>query len=282
MKYNRRVRENADTSVRQAQLVMLEMLKVVDGICQKHKLQYWLDAGTLLGAVRHGGFIPWDDDLDICMPRKDYEFFLEIAQKKLPVGMFFQTQNTDRALQWKWVKLRDNFSTLVQRTETGKRIKYHQGIFIDIFPYDLVSKDFRKSKLFLNRRFEYSHNKFIKAFGWYINLLSILPVKLIGFERLKRLLLKRYTSKNPLYVSTGIDITVGYHTFDFNTVFPLTTINFEGISFMVPGDCHTYLTIMFGDYMQLPPVEKRKTHAHKILPFHACIHPEAQSYSLQG
>ena len=277
--YNIKVRENAETPVRQAQLVMLEMLKVFDGICQRHKLQYWLDAGTLLGAVRHRGFIPWDDDLDVCMPRQDYEQFLEIAQKELPMGMFFQTRKTDKKLRWKWIKLRDNFSTLVQRTENGKRIKYHQGIFIDIFPYDLVNKDFLKSKLFLNRRFEFSRNRLIRAAGWLLNAMSILPVKLIGFERLKRVLLRRYTSQNPLYVSTGIDITVGYHTFDYCTVFPFQPIEFEGYTFQAPNDSSKYLTKMFGDYMQLPPMEKRKTHAHMILPFQACVHPRSLLYS---
>ena len=82
-------RLKGDTVLRQAQLVMLRILRVFDAICTKHSLTYWLDAGTLLGAARHGGFIPWDDDIDVMMPLSDYEKFCTLAEKELPFDMFF-------------------------------------------------------------------------------------------------------------------------------------------------------------------------------------------------
>ena len=88
-------RADADTPLRQAQLVMLRMLKIIDYICRKHNLSYWVCSGTLLGAVRHKGFIPWDDDLDICMIREDYEKFTQIAPLEFPKDIMLQTRESD-------------------------------------------------------------------------------------------------------------------------------------------------------------------------------------------
>lgn len=120
---------------RPAQLIMLDILKQVRTICEKHNIKYWIDAGTLLGCVREGGFIPWDDDLDIAMLREDYDKFKEIAQKELPEGYFFQTKETDQDYIHNFAKIRKEGTLLI---ETGEKYpeKYHQGIFIDIFPFD--------------------------------------------------------------------------------------------------------------------------------------------------
>ena len=88
-------RQEGETVLRQAQLVMLRMLKIIDYICRKHDISYWMCSGTLLGAVRHKGFIPWDDDLDICMIREDYERFVKIAVNEFPEDMMLQTRETD-------------------------------------------------------------------------------------------------------------------------------------------------------------------------------------------
>ena len=85
-----------DLSLRDAQMLMVEILEDVHNLCEKHGLKYFLDGGTLIGAVRHKGFIPWDDDIDIGMPREDYEKFIEIAKKELPDNLFLQTFETDK------------------------------------------------------------------------------------------------------------------------------------------------------------------------------------------
>ena len=87
-------RKSGETILRQAQLVMTRMFKIIDYICREHHLRYWMCSGTLLGAVRHQGFIPWDDDLDICMIREDYDRFIQIAQQELPSDLFLQTRET--------------------------------------------------------------------------------------------------------------------------------------------------------------------------------------------
>ena len=110
---------------------MLRILKVFDAICCKYNLTYWMDAGTLLGAARYGGFIPWDDDVDVIMPIEDYEKFHSIAEKELPYDMFYQTNQTDPEHNISWAKIRDRFSYM---DDPGGPYPYCQGIPIDIFP----------------------------------------------------------------------------------------------------------------------------------------------------
>ena len=126
---------NEDKTVAAAQKVMLEILVEIHRICVENNITYWLEAGTLLGAIRHKGFIPGDDDCDISMPRKDYERFLQIAQEKLPETMFLQTKETDKEYPLPWAKIRKNGTLLIETGETGEE-KYHHGIFVDIIPYD--------------------------------------------------------------------------------------------------------------------------------------------------
>jgi len=121
-------------TLREAQLIMLDMLVEFDKICQKYNLKYWLDSGTLLGAVRHQGFIPWDDDIDLSMPIEDYNKFIEIAENELSSDIFFQTTQTDNKFPFDYIKLRSNRAKIVEFHEKDRDIEYHQGVFVDIFP----------------------------------------------------------------------------------------------------------------------------------------------------
>ena len=108
------VRENFEPGMRQCQMVMLRMLKIVDHLCAKHNISYFLNGGTLLGAIRHKGFIPWDDDLDIGMTRANYEKFVKLAVPELPYDIFFQSDETDKhfpACHIIEAKLRDKYSS---------------------------------------------------------------------------------------------------------------------------------------------------------------------------
>jgi len=118
--------EEVKDQVRQKQL---EILDVVATICDTHGLTYWLDGGTLLGAIRHKGFIPWDDDIDIGMFREDYEKLLEILPSELPPSMVVQTRRSDGSYKLAYAKVRDRFSRIEDRYR-------YNGIFIDIFPFD--------------------------------------------------------------------------------------------------------------------------------------------------
>lgn len=118
--------------------VELQMLIVVQKICRRYNLKYYAIAGTLLGAIRHKGFIPWDDDLDIAMPRKDYQKFLEYAKKELPSNCILQTPWTDEDYFQGHAKIRMKDTTAIRQIQWKDQFKFNQGIFIDIFPLDNI------------------------------------------------------------------------------------------------------------------------------------------------
>lgn len=233
--------------VREAQKVMLRLLKEFDRICKRHKLCYWVDHGTLLGAVRHEGFIPWDDDLDVTMPREDYEKFLKLAESELPQTIFLQTKKSDPYTHVHHAKLRDRHSTYIEDWEEGKTIHSHQGIFIDIFPVNYISRSksnmYRRmvglSKLFCNR-----YLRVDPIAEWFISVLN-----------------SYHNGNNDYIVSGGENMHYVTHV-PKETVFPLGELMFEGMVVPVPNDTSAYLSSIFGkDYMTPPPKEKRKVHS---------------------
>ncbi len=134
---------------RKIQLIELEMLNEVDRICKKHGIRYYLCGGTLLGAVRHSGFIPWDDDLDIFFPRKDYIKFAEIAPKELPDTMFYQDWHNEFDYPYNFAKIRMNGTKFCQNEI--QHLNMHQGIFIDIFPLDSVPVNEKERTKYLTK-----------------------------------------------------------------------------------------------------------------------------------
>jgi lipopolysaccharide cholinephosphotransferase len=245
-----------EIDTRQAQQIMLEILLEIDRICKKYNITYWLDHGTLLGAVRHKGFIPWDDDLDISMLREDYEKFLQIAPKELNYKFFLQTQKTDKYYKNFFAKVRNNFTLYIDKAEVNKNIKYNQGIYIDIFPLNCIKKSnlklfFYKNLIFLSKIF---HNRFFKNI-----FITKFFVKIINSFHCKNY------DKCDFIVSGGENMEYIIHV-PKNYIFPLREVCFENYNFPVPNKYDLYLKSIFGDnYMQLPPQTKRKTHAIKIL-----------------
>lgn len=132
-------REKGETRLKQCHLVMLRMLKILDYLCTKHKIDYFMAAGSLLGAIRHKGFIPWDDDMDIGMTRANYEKFVKYAVPELPYDVFFQNAETDAMYPPKHTieaKLRDRYSSYSRNEALEKRYKWHNGIQVDILVFD--------------------------------------------------------------------------------------------------------------------------------------------------
>jgi len=239
----------SDVMVVKAQKVMLEILTEVDRICKKYNLIYWLDYGTLLGAVRHKGFIPWDDDLDITMPREDYERFLEVVVDELPKRYFFQSQKTDKYYQNFFSKIRDRRSTFIDAWEEKRDIKYHQGIYIDIFPANFIKKSpitvtALKSFVLISKFLHNRHIKLIQPTKYLI--------KLINF----------FHNKEGEYIVSGGECMHYVTLARKEDFFPLTLIEFEEKKFPIPKKTDKYLTSIFGeDYMQLPSKDKQKVHS---------------------
>ncbi|WP_052447479.1 LicD family protein [Clostridium polynesiense] len=249
--------------------IMLTILKEIDRICSKNNLKYFLCDGTLLGAIRHKGFIPWDDDLDIAMPREDYELFKEIATKEISEDFFVQTKDTDNEYDIYHIplKVRHNNSVIIEE----KNKSYHQGLYVDIFPIDKVPESKGKAliqkllsnmwtiKLPINTEDFPKPKFFLRSFSQLIGFL--IPPSLILKLQLFTLKWNRY-SKSHLY-TYGVELTWKTY-FEEEDLFPLQKIKFEDGTFWGPNKPEKILSDLYGDYMKLPPVEERRVHGEEM------------------
>lgn len=238
-----------------------DMLEIVLNVCKKHQLRVWVDSGTLLGAVRHRGFIPWDDDIDLIMPRTDYDKFQQIAPLEIKEPYFFQSVYTDKNYRRLHAQIRHNNSTAILLEDI--REKFNQGIFIDIFPLNAVpphGADLNEFK------------KYVKEFeGLLWGNRNIDLVKLLFHPRglIKHLKTKLYFLKNPVVEVfrhfedkmrqfPELNSSLSYKgsvliPYDFlkETVY----LNFEDIIVPVPKEFDKILVLYYGrDYM-LPSKE---------------------------
>ena len=260
-----------DKTVAGAQKIMLEILLAVHKVCEENHITYFLNAGTLLGALRHGGFIPWDDDMDIAMPRKDYEKFLEIAPEALPKDLFLQTRDTDPAYQRPTVKIRKNGTLLIETGETGNE-KYHHGIFIDIFPYDYYKYEWFLRWMNWGSRVRDRKNRYKKGtlkrllVTLYTNYLLAIPAEILIQTR-KYLIKHReyFVDENYEFMSNGLEMYRNRIT-RTKDIMPVKYAEgiFEGYGFCVPRNPEKFMTDFYGDYMKLPPENERITHAKLI------------------
>lgn len=262
------------------------MLEDIDRVCREHNITYFLDAGTLLGARRHGGFIPWDDDVDLGMPRDDYERFLQEAPEALGGRYCVSCPNTNshQASLFAKVMLADTRFETEETQEAG----FEQGIFIDIFPYDAVCSEFDDAKRQRRRCFMWQsisylyHTKhivvphrgvlgavervacrvahfFVKAF--------VDPTRIIkDFDsaammarddpNATHLLLASYANGGP---------------FPKEMLLPTGEIMFEGHVFSAPANVEGYLLQLYGStWCELPPEPLRRNHAPVVLDFGTC------------
>jgi len=276
-KYNNRHLDSSilqDGRLRQAQLKMLAMLEAVDTICLKHGLDYWLDRGTLLGAVRHQGFIPWDDDVDIAMPRASYEAFLRVAPAELPANMRLQTASTDPGYfnLAAPLKIRDLNSRFIEKHELGTE-PYLQGIFIDVFAYDVMPEDpsqrkrykFLGKKLLRLLRHKYSEVSMGHHSGIYKAMGRLIPTSVLE-KYLLRIITHANACKSP-FLGYGYD-SLKNNVFRVDDIYPLKRIDFESRQFFVANHAEIILSTIYGDYLTLPPEERRKpNHCRELVPF---------------
>lgn len=285
-------RENGKTPLEQMKLVELKLLKVLNKICKENNIKYWLDGGTLLGAVRHGGFIPWDDDIDVGMLREDYEKFLKLASKELPSDIFLQNWDTEKNFFLPMTKLRDKYSSIIEIEDRNS--KNHSGIFIDIFPFDYLPKN----NTLKNIQMVFFY--ILKCFKLEANPEQLKMKNIVGNRKIKIIVLKILKSIGKIiskkvykncykfinyifckispsnYIGDGLVNPTYYKKSirKIEQVFPLKTVIFENEEFLAPKDIDFYLTGLYKNYMELPPVEDRKIHTVEVYPFKKCNHLE--------
>ena len=250
-------------------IIELDILKVFIEICKKYDLKYFLLGGTALGAVRHKGFIPWDDDIDVGMPREDYEKFLNKVQNELPPHLFLQTHITDKNYPNNFAKIRNCNTTFIETSV--QNIKMNHGVYIDIFPLDgypdshLLSRmrnliDIIISKSITNSLHCEKHRK-KTPLGYLNNIISFFFFKdYRKAVKTKDKLLKKYAYKHSEIIANycgawGIKEVMPKSYFGNGTFG-----EFEGIKVVLPADYDKYLTSLYGDYMTPPPLEKRVSH----------------------
>ncbi len=255
--------------------IQLEILDVIDQVCRENKLHYSLYAGSLLGAVRHQGFIPWDDDLDVCMPRQDYERFLEVWKNEDHPGFLIQNKRNTPSFTQSFSKIRKEHTTFLQYDwEKGR---YHTGIFVDIFPIDRYPATFVGQKVFQWRCLKYQlytrefvppkASPIVKVISKLFLLMSSKSQRIkyrTEFENRLDIL----SEKTELHTVAVESTATMSHSLPPDLLDKYVYLPFEGRKYQCFAKWDEYLALKYGDYMQLPPTEERVwKHYHLIIDF---------------
>ncbi|SHF17175.1 LicD family protein [Alkalibacter saccharofermentans] len=251
--------------------ILLEALKEVHRICLKYDIKYYMVGGSLIGAVRHKGFVPWDADIDLAMMRSDYDKFLSVCEYELSGKYFLQNYHTD-------VDFSPPISRLcVQGTYVCehffRHLKFNKGAYLDVFsldniPNELVLRDKQKKRLeMIDKLMIYKlcivYDKGIlnsKLIAKKIIQLFMIPLSLSFFQRNREKEMTKYNIDEETEYVCQTAIKYGYDrgTHLRSTFGDPVLMEFEGEKYYVPHDWDSYLKTTYGDYMKLPPIEERK------------------------
>lgn len=252
--------------LKELQKIELELLVEIDRICRKYDIKYSIDGGTLLGAIRHKGFIPWDDDADVIMNRNEYVKLMDVLDKELDhTRFYYQDIDRTKGYRWGYGKLRRRDTEFIRLNQ--EHMPYEQGIFMDVFVCDTVPNNYIlrcvcNYQSYIYRKIFYSEvgRNVASGFSKFIYQgFSKIPEKWIkkSYSRF----VKRCNSKKSEWVKCltfpACNKMYGYRRSWYEDT---SDIEFEGIMFKGCTEYDEYLKFLFGDYMILPPVEKRKIH----------------------
>lgn len=248
-----------DSDLRKMQLRMLSMLKYVDSICKDNNIKYWLSSGTCLGAVRHGGFIPWDDDVDIELEKNDFKKLCHILSNDNK--FFLQNNRTDLEYLAPYAKLRDPHSYLKENNTNDLNYRFH-GIYIDIFCIEPSSSLFiTRISSFIQYRLIFPLARIKNKILRQLLIKSIIPLTHKGiFPLLSNL--SKINNKGWYRHTLGSCFNARRYRNDFESV---KYVDFENTSLPIPINADQYLKKLYGNYEELPPLENIHPHINKII-----------------
>lgn len=266
---------------RTIQKIDLVLLKEFDRVCRKIGVGYFICGGTMLGYKRHGGFIPWDDDIDVGMLRADYNKFLKEGGKHLGEDFFLQTRKSDPKIPYLFSKIRLNGTSYI--TNYNELRDFHKGICLDLFPFDYIPNSLPARRQFHNKVRFWSnlHNKVINRhkekvkyetrsktfYEWWARRYNEFRRKLVHLVPLKltqKLYIKKATKYNAKAKELGLTTVASFvptYTYaDVDKMIPYQDINFEGVKTMALKDIEGFLTMQYKNYMELPLMHQRVGH----------------------
>lgn len=264
-----------EIALEEAQAVSFRLFKIFDGICKKYNLRYFLSGGTLLGAIRHRGFIPWDDDMDVMMPRPDYEKLLAL-ELKLPSDIELVSCESNRDYFIPFAKMCDMKTKLSFPHHVKEK---SLGLFIDIFPIDALPDSKIRQKIYFFKMKSYDTLRNSALRKTFINDEKFIGIKkylVMPFAKIKgpnyyANKMNRYAIKWTFGSTKHAGVTMITHygereLMDYDVFADKSVVYFNEYQCFAPVGWDTYLSNLYGDYMKLPPVEKRNTdHSNFII-----------------
>ena len=260
-----------EISATEKKQILLRILIEIDSFCRKNNITYFLTGGTLLGAIRHNGFIPWDDDIDICLLRKDYELLIQNFHSETGYVTILSRKNK-RHYYWPFAKAIDSRTILIESRNKKSAI----GVYVDIFPLDDVSGDKITAKRYIKRvwfwrnlltlkhlAFSKKRTLFKNIFILMGRILYIIP-DAVFLKRIEHLSVRK-TKKNDCFYVCNFAGAWKYKELAEKSIFSVSiNHSFEDHLFTIPREYDKYLRGVYGNYMVLPPVEKRVSHHDSI------------------
>ncbi len=243
-----------------------ELLKIFIDICNEFELEYYLVCGSALGAIKYKGFVPWDDDVDVALPRYDYEKFLKEAPSRLPEWVFLQNYRTDPEYPGMGSKLRNKNTTFIE--QEASKIPMNHGVFIDVFPLDGYPEGEKAQKKFEKEKWKHYRKRYTALIPFYhkdlgLTVRSALR-KFLGVysetckacKAAEELAMSNDVRESRIWCNFANSMRTNEY-FDRSVYGKSVEAEFEGMKVRVPEKYHEYLTQKYGDYSKDPPKEKQ-------------------------
>lgn len=245
---------------------ILNIYKAFAEVCDRNGLRYYATGGTALGAMRHGGFIPWDDDFDLVMPRPDYIKFMEICHKELPTHYEAIDFRHDSSYPYCFGKVRDNRKKIIEEVSEASNLNLDQGIFIDVIPIDGMPKAEIPFRFWILGRMAWRHYSqletepiYTRLFWWVIGKIINIP----NDPQKQRIAFEKWLSKWNFDKSPAVDDyntnarRLNHRVLSASSFMPARYVKFENIEIPVPNKVEDFLTEIYRDWQTLPPEDKQ-------------------------